>query len=336
MVGKKKNLIPILAFKSQLGAEVAFTWTDRDGEDVRCYANNTFNSDGGTHQQGFRTGLTRLIAGYAKEHGLTKGLSDEGITGQDVRDGLLAVVSVKIRDPRFSSQTKDKLVTPGAKALVEDIFSDQVQHYFEQNPGIAKKIAERAVISAKAREAARAARENVKRKEYMDPMSLPGKLSDCQSKDPALCELFLVEGDSAAGSSKGARDRKYQAILPLRGKVLNVESKNAEHILENKELGTIITALGCGIEQTGGFDVDKLRYHKIIVMADADVDGSHIRTLLLTFFYRCAPRLLYYGHVYYACATPPGSQIRIIASAVPLNGADGESAGAAAFSSPRA
>jgi DNA gyrase subunit B len=303
MVGKKKNLVPILSFHTNLGATICFTWTDKDGEDVRCYANNTFNRDGGTHLQGFRTGLTRLISNYAKEHGLLKGLGEEGITGADVRDGLIAVISVRIKDPRFSSQTKDKLVTPGARTLVEELFSEQVIHYFEANPGVARKIAERAIISAKAREAARAARENVKRKEWMDPMSLPGKLSDCQSKDASICELYLVEGDSAAGSSKGARDRRYQAILPLRGKVLNVERRDAESILENKELGTIITAMGCGIEQTNSFDIEKLRYHKIIVMADADVDGSHIRTLLLTFFYRCAPRLLYYGHVY--LAVPP-------------------------------
>lgn len=303
IVGKKKSMVPILHFKTKRGAEICFTWTDRDGDQVRCYANNTYNDDGGTHLQGFRTGLTKLVTNYAKEHGLTKGLNEEGITGTDVRDGLVAIISVRISDPRFSSQTKDKLVTPGARELVESLFSDEVIHYFNDNPGVAKKIAERAVVSAKAREAARKAREGVKRASEMDLMSLPGKLSDCQSKDPDLCELFLVEGDSAGGSAKGARDRRFQAILPLRGKVLNVERKDAEHIVENKELGTIITAIGCGIEQLGNFSLDKLRYGKIILMADADVDGAHIRTLLLTFFYRCAPRLIYYGNIY--LAVPP-------------------------------
>lgn len=302
LIGKKRGLVPILHFGSPR-VEVAMTWLDRDGEDIRCYANNTHNRDGGTHLIGFKSALTRLVQAYAKEHSMLRGLGDEGLTGADVRDGLLAIVSVKIPDISFSSQTKDKLVTPLAKTLVEDLFGDQVQHWFAENPGTAKKIAERAVISAKAREAARKARDQVKRKEWMDPASLPGKLADCQSRFPAECELFLVEGDSAGGSSKAARDRRFQAILPLRGKVLNVERVTLETLLENKELGTIITALGCGIEQTGAFDIKKLRYHKIILMADADVDGAHIRTLLLTFLYRCMPRLIYSGHVY--IAMPP-------------------------------
>ncbi len=305
MIGKKKGTLPIIYFEStNRNVKVALTWVDRDGEDVRCYANNTFNRDGGPHLTGFRAGLTRLVTNYAKEHGLTKGLTEEGITSNDVRDGLLAVVAVQLPNVQFSSQTKDKLVTPEARGLVEDILMDRLLHYFEANPGTARKIAERAVVSAKAREAAKKARDAVKRKEFMDPLSLPGKLADCQSKYPEECELFVVEGDSAGGSSKNARDRKFQAILPLRGKVLNVERvTNVEAILENKEIGTIITALGCGIEQTSSFDLSKLRYHKIILMADADVDGSHIRTLLLTMFYRCMPRLIYYGHVY--IAMPP-------------------------------
>jgi len=304
ITGRKKTMVPILYFKDPTNSvELAMTWTDADGEDVRCYANNTFNRDGGTHLTGFRNALTKLITTYAKEHNMLRGLTDEGITGSDIREGLQAVVSVKIGDVSFSSQTKDKLVTPGAKALVEDLFSDQITFWFNDNPGTAKKIAERAVVAAKAREAARRAREGVKRKEWMDLASLPGKLADCQSKDPEICELFLVEGDSAGGSSKNARDRRFQAILPLRGKVLNVEHAKLETLLENKELGTIITALGCGIEQTGSFSMKNLRYHKVVLMADADVDGSHIRTLLLTFLYRCMPRLLYYGHVY--AAMPP-------------------------------
>jgi DNA gyrase subunit B len=303
LIGKKRGLVPILSFRDNSRVEVAMTWLERDGEDIRCYANNTRNHDGGTHLVGFKNALTRLVQGYAKEHNMLRGLGDDGLIGADVRDGLLAIVSVKIPDISFSSQTKDKLVTPLAKTVVEDLFSDQVQHWFAENPGTAKKIAERAVISAKAREAARKAREQVKRKEWMDPASLPGKLADCQSRYPEECELFLVEGDSAGGSSKAARDRRFQAILPLRGKVLNVERVALETLLENKEIGTIITALGCGIEQTGSFDVKKLRYHKIILMADADVDGAHIRTLLLTFIYRCMPRLIYGGHIY--IAMPP-------------------------------
>lgn len=310
ITGRKKNMVPILYFKdSSNSVELAMTWTDTDGEDVRCYANNTFNADGGTHLAGFRNALTRLITTYAKEHNLLKGLSDEGITGNDIREGLQAVVSVKIGDISFSSQTKDKLVTPRAKTLVEELFTDQIVFWFNDNPGAAGKIAARAVIAAKAREAAKRAREGVKRKEWMELSSLPGKLADCQSKDPEECELFIVEGDSAGGSSKGARDRKFQAILPLRGKVLNVERANIEALLENKELGTIITALGCGIEQTRSFDVKKLRYHKIVLMADADVDGAHIRTLLLAFFYRCAPRLLHYGHIYIAMPPLYGARI---------------------------
>jgi DNA gyrase subunit B len=303
LIGKKRGLVPILRFKDSGTVDFAMTWVDRDGEDIRCYANNTYNEDGGTHLIGFKNALTRLVSGYAKEHGMLKGLSDEGITGADIRDGLVAVVSVKIPDISFSSQTKGKLVTPRAKQLVEDLFNDQVVFWFKENPGAAKKIAERAVISARAREAARKARDQVKRKEWMDPSSLPGKLADCQSKHPDECELFLVEGDSAGGSSKAARNRKFQAILPLRGKVLNVERVALDALLENKELGTIITALGCGIEQTSTFELKKLRYHKIILMADADVDGAHIRTLLLTFLFRCMPRLIYGGFIY--IAMPP-------------------------------
>ena len=304
LVGRKKHSIPILGFNDGAGSvELAMTWTDREDEDIRCYANTTYNADGGTHLVGFKNALTRLVSAYAKDHNMLKGLGEEGITGSDIREGIVAVVSVKIPDIAFSSQTKDKLVTPKAKQLVEDLFNDQVQFYFRENPGIGKKIAERAVLSARAREAARKARDQVKRKDWMDPASLPGKLSDCQSRDPAACELFLVEGDSAGGSAKQARDRRFQAILPLRGKVLNVERVSLESLLENKELGTIITALGCGIEQTQTFNLKKLRYHKIILMADADVDGAHIRTLLLTFLFRCMPRLLYGGYVY--LAMPP-------------------------------
>lgn len=450
VLGKKTVLTPVLAFR--LGnTEIAMAWTIVDGEEIRCYANNTFNRDGGTHLTGFKNGLTRVVTTYAKEHNMLKDLGDEGITGNDIRDGIVAVVNVRIPDVSFSSQTKDKLVSPRAKTLVEDLIMDQVAAYMEANPGVAKKIAEKAVTSAKAREAARRARESVKRKDFLDPMSLPGKLSDCRSKDPKRSELFIVEGASAAGcldgdtmimleggvpnaigvmayghklgikhtvysydsntgqvvptrvvnvwctkhaevvevwltngtvvkatadhrflrkdgtycpaidlqlneelvptcgmklgvqapcprvarilrqgemqpvydievegphhnfalyagvfvhnSAKGGRDSEFQAILPLRGKVLNAERASAEDILDNGELGTLIGVLGCGIEQTGGFNYEKLRYHKILLMTDSDVDGAHIRTLLLTFIYRCMPRLIYNGNIY--IAQPP-------------------------------
>lgn len=310
IVGKKKNMVPVLHFFDSQGTEVAMTWTDADSEDVRCYSNNTFNADGGTHLVGFRSALTRLISNYAKEHNMLRGLGEEGITGSDVREGLLAVVSVKLRDIAFSSQTKDKLVTPKARTLVEDLFADQIAHFFIENPGTAKKIADRAIVSAKAREAARRARDQVKRKELFDVASLPGKLSDCQSKVAAECEIVIIEGSSAAGTTKAARDRRFQAVLPLRGKVRNVENVDVETILKNEELGTLITALGCGIEQLGNFDITKLRYGKILVACDADVDGGHIRALLLTFFHRCMPRLIHGGNIYIAMPPLYGTRLK--------------------------
>lgn len=300
VVGKKKTQIPVLFFTDQKSVSIAFCWTDNTTEDVRCYANNTFNSDGGTHATGFKGALTRIVQNYAKEHGLTKDLPADGISGADVREGLVAIVNVRMSNPSFSSQTKDKLVTPEAKTLVEDLFTDQVDHYFEQNPQVAKKIAERAAVNAKAREAARLAREGVQRKNLLDRWELPGKLADCQSKKPSECELIICEGDSAGGSAKAGRDRRTQAVLPLRGKILNVERADAESIAKNAELSIIVGALGCGIEQNMTFDITKLRYHKILIMTDADVDGGHIRTLLLTFLYRCMPQLIYRGHVYVA------------------------------------
>jgi DNA gyrase subunit B len=302
IVGKKNMIIPVMHFTDKIDCELAFCWTTSNDEDIRCYANNTFNADGGTHLTGFKNGLSKIVTAYIKEHGLMKDLPEDGLTGSDIRDGIVAIVNLRISEVAFSSQTKDKLVTPKARTIVEQMFSDQVEWFFKENPGLAKKIAEKAVISARARDAARRARENVQRKEWLDPMSLPGKLADCQSKKPAECELFLVEGDSAGGSAKGARDRYFQAILPLRGKILNVEDKGAEAILDNQEVGTIITALGCGIVQANTFNLAKLRYHKVILLTDADVDGSHIRTLLLTFFYRSMPELIYNGHLYIAQA----------------------------------
>ena len=305
LVEKKKPLVPVIyvkAFTKRSGAEIALTWTDASGEDVRCFANNTFNRDGGTHMTGFRFGITKAITDYCKEHDLLKNL-ESGLEGSDIRTGLVAVVNIRIPDISFSSQTKDKLVTPGAKKLVEDILTDQFVHWMTANPGHAKRIADRAVLNAKAREAAKRAREGVLRKSEMDMLSLPGKLADCQSKNPAECEIYIVEGDSAGGSAKSGRDRKFQAILPLRGKVLNVERADLEKVLDNAELGTLVTALGCGMEATKNFNLKNLRYHKVIIMTDADVDGSHIRTLLLTFFYRYMPRLIWEGFLY--IAVPP-------------------------------
>lgn len=298
----KRAALPVLYFTDHNSVEMAMSWVDSSDEDIRCYANTTYNRDGGTHLTGFKNGLTRLITKYVKEMGLTKGLPEEGVTGGDTREGIVAIISVKIPDPSFSSQTKEKLITESARAKVEKLF-EEMDAWFEANPQAARKIVERAAMAARAREAARKAREQVKRKDWQDVLSLPGKLADCQSKDPVESELFLVEGDSAAGSSKDARNRRTQAILPLRGKILNSEEAGAEDVLENKELGTIITALGCGFEQASNFDIKSLRYHKIILMTDADVDGGHIRTLLLTFFYRCMPQLLWDGYIY--IAQPP-------------------------------
>lgn len=301
---RRKALTPIMHFTDYEGSvELAFAWTPANDEDIRCYANNTFNRDGGTHLTGFRAGLTRTVTKYATDHNLLKGLGEEGITGRDIREGIVAVVNLRLREVAFSSQTKDKLVSPKARTYVEDLFRDQIEHWFEDNPGIAKAVAEKAVISARAREAARRARDQVKRKEFGDMLSLPGKLADCASKKPHECELFIVEGESAGGSAKGARERRHQAILPLRGKVLNVERASLDAILQNAELGTLITTLGCGIEQTKSFNLKKLRYHTVVIMTDADVDGAHIRTLLLTFFWRCMPRLIHHGHLF--VARPP-------------------------------
>jgi len=305
LVSRRKPLFEVLhlkEFKKRSGAEVALTWTDAGTEDVRCFANNTRNGDGGTHLTGFREGITRVIGNYIKEHELGKNL-DDGVTGDDIRTGIVAVVNIRVPDISFSSQTKDKLVTAGARKLVADLLQEHLGSWMERNTSVAKRIAERAVLNATAREAAKRAREKILRKNEMDVMSLPGKLADCQSKDALECELFIVEGESAGGSAKGGRDRRIQAILPLRGKVLNVERASLEAVMDNGELGTLITALGCGTEATNNFNLKKLRYHKIILMTDADVDGSHIRTLLLTFFFRYMPRLVYEGFIYKA--VPP-------------------------------
>ena len=295
-----ENVLYFEGTKNNVYVEVAFQHNDSYTESVYSFVNNINTPEGGTHLQGFRNAITKTFNDYARNAKLLKD-SEANLSGEDIREGLTAIISVKIEEPQFEGQTKQKLGNSEARTAVDNIVSEQLTYYLEQNPNIAKTICEKSILAQRAREAARKARELTRRKTALEGMSLPGKLADCSDKDPKNCEIYIVEGDSAGGSAKTARARATQAILPLRGKILNVEKARLDKIYANAEIKAMITAFGTGIHED--FDITKLRYHKIIIMTDADVDGAHISTLLLTFLYRFMPELIKQGHVY--LAQPP-------------------------------
>jgi DNA gyrase subunit B len=284
----------------EIQVEISFQYTDAYTETIKAFANNVLNPDGGTHLTGFRAALTRVINDYARKQGLLKE-KEENLSGEDTREGLTAIILVKLPDPQFEGQTKNKLGNPEVRGIVEQVLGEHLNYYLEEHPAVARKIVGKALLAARARKAARAARDNILRKGILDGASMPGKLADCSNKDPKNSELYLVEGDSAGGSAKSGRDSKSQAILPLRGKVLNVERARLDKMLGNNEIVSLIKALGVGIEES--FDKDGLRYDRIIIMTDADVDGSHISTLLMTFFFRYMKPIIDGGHIY--LAKPP-------------------------------
>ena len=299
------TVITLEGEKNKVLVDIAMQYNDGYSENILTFVNDIFTEEGGTHLSGFRSGLTRTINDYGRTAGLLKD-KEENLSGEDVREGLTAIVSVKVREPQFEGQTKTKLGNSEVKGIVDNIVSDGLKEFFEEHPGEAKSIVNKAISAARARQAARHARDLTRRKNALEISSLPGKLADCSEKNAAMTEIYLVEGDSAGGSAKQGRDRKFQAILPLRGKIINVEKARLDKILANKEIRSMITAFGTGIGEE--FDISKRRYDKIIIMTDADVDGAHIRTLLLTFFYRFMKPLITEGHIY--IAQPPLYQVR--------------------------